>query len=192
VVTSVVHRGDSAEVQLEAVDEKGEFLNFLDANAGVVSPDKSQSVLRLQQVGPGRYRGAFPADEQGAYLVGVAERKDQKLVGSEVASLVIPYSPEHRVLQANEALLRDLVAVSGGRAPAAPADNFTQDRHRVPVWVDAWPYLLALALLLFIPDVAFRRLWRWGRQTANGGTASGSGVASVPVIGKFGARARRP
>jgi Mg-chelatase subunit ChlD len=193
VVTSVVHRGDTAEVQLEAVDEKGEFLNFLDANAGVVSPDKSQSVLRLQQVGPGRYRGAFAADEQGAYLVGVAERKDQKLVGSEVASLVIPYSPEHRVLQANEPLLRDLVTVSGGRAPAAPGDNFTQDRQRVPVWVDAWPYLLALALLLFIPDVAFRRLWRWGRQP--GGGASGSprpAPASVPVTGKFGARMRRP
>jgi Mg-chelatase subunit ChlD len=191
IVTSVVQQGDTAEVQLEAVDEKGEFLNFLDANAGVVTPDKTQSVLRLEQVGPGRYRGAFGAGEQGAYLVGVAERKDQKLVGSEVASLVIPYSPEHRALEANQPLLRDVVALSGGTAPATAADNFTADRRRVPVQVDAWPYLLAAALLLFLPDVALRRmLWRGARNGAGSGRGDG-GSASAPVTGRFGARARR-
>ncbi|MFB3819050.1 MAG: VWA domain-containing protein [Candidatus Methylomirabilales bacterium] len=191
VVTSVVQRGPQAEVQLEAVDEKGEFLNFLDANAGVVSPDRTQAVLRLEQVGPGRYRGAFDATEQGAYLVGVAERKDQKLVGSEVASLVIPYSPEHRALEANEPLLRDVVALSGGAAPVEPAHNFTEERTAAVVWVDAWPYLLALALLLFLPDVAMRRLWGWKRGVADGGGSGPAPAASMPVTGRFGARMRR-
>ncbi|MEK7221309.1 MAG: VWA domain-containing protein, partial [candidate division NC10 bacterium] len=204
VVTSVVQRGGRGEVQLEAVDAKGEFVNFLEANAGVVYPDKTQGVLPLVQVGPGRYRGAFPAGEQGAYLVGVAERKDQKMVGSEVASLVVPYSPEHRALSVNEGLLRDLATLSGGAAPSQPGQSFTQNRRKARGWIEAWPYLLGLALLLFLPDVAIRRLqlrgrlWRslsarsGPRPTGPGGATGGAeGDAAGHVAARFGGRGRR-
>jgi hypothetical protein len=174
------------------VDEKGEFVNFLDANAGVVTPDKRQSVVRLEQVGPGRYRGRFPAADEGAYVVGVTERKDQKLLGSEVGSLVVPYSPEHRALQPNEGLLRDVAALSAGAAPAEPGQNFTESRRTAQVRVEAWPYLLALALLLFLPDVALRRLWfGWARARAAAGGEGPAPPPSVPVTGRFGTRARR-
>ncbi len=196
VITSVVQRGGSGEIQLEAVDAKGEFVNFLEANAGVVYPDKRQGVLPLVQVGPGRYRAAFPAADQGAYLVGVAERKDQKMVGSEVASLVVPYSPEHRALSVNEGLLRDLTTISGGAAPAQPAQNFTQQRKKVRVWIEAWPFFLALALLLFLPDVAIRRLrfrGAIGRGVAGrrDGEPSGGAASVVPAAARFGGRGRR-
>jgi Mg-chelatase subunit ChlD len=195
VVTSVLHRDGQGDIQLEAVDAKGEFVNFLEATAGVVYPDKTQGVLPLTQVGPGRYRGAFPAREQGAYLVGVAERKDQKMVGSEVGSLVVPYSPEHRALALNEGLLRDLTTISGGAAPTQAGQAFTQSRRKMRVWVEAWPYLLGLALLLFLPDVAIRRLqlrgW-FGRGTPpSAGPASASLGPSVPPAARFGARMRR-
>jgi len=196
VVTSVIQRGGRGEIQLEAVDAKGEFVNFLEANAGVVYPDKTQGVLPLVQVGPGRYRGAFPAAEQGAYLVGVAERKDQKTIGSEVASLVVPYSPEHRALAVNEGMLRDVAMLSGGASPARPAENFTQNRQKVRIWIEAWPYFLALALLLFLPDVAIRRLrfrgavgrGLTGRRAGGSSTAAGS---VVPAAARFGGRGRR-
>jgi len=196
VVTSVAQRGGSGEIQLEAVDAKGEFVNFLEANAGVVYPDKTQRVLPLVQVGPGRYRGAFPAADQGAYLVGVAERKDQKMVGSEVASLVVPYSPEHRALSVNEGLLRDLTILSDGAAPARPGQSFTQHRKKVRVWIEAWPYFLALALLLFLPDVAIRR-WRFRGAPGRGvtgrraGESSGTAGSVVPAVARFGGRGRR-
>jgi Mg-chelatase subunit ChlD len=195
VVTAVVHRDNQGDILLEAVDAKGEFVNFLEATAGVVYPDKTQGVLPLTQVGPGRYRGAFPAREQGAYLVGVANRKDQKMVGSEVASLVVPYSPEHRALSLNEALLRDLTTLSGGAAPTQAGQAFTQNRRKMRVWVEAWPYLLGLALLLFLPDVAIRRLqlrgW-FGRTPAGprGPSPTPPGPSAAPAA-RFGARMRR-
>jgi uncharacterized membrane protein len=203
VVTTVRQRGGEGDIQLEAVDEKGEFVNFLDSNAGVIFPDKQQQVIPLEQVGPGRYRGTFGASDEGAYLVGVAERKDQKMVGSEVASLVIPYSPEHQTLSINEPLLRDVASLADGTPLAQPGDSFTQHRRKVRVWVEGWPYLLAAALLLFLSDVAVRRLWlrgRWGRGQAargdgrsaasNGGlTRSGRGSAT-PAAARFGARRR--
>jgi Ca-activated chloride channel homolog len=204
VVASVLQRGGRGEIQLEAVDQKGEFVNFLEANAGVVFPDKTQGVLPLPQVGPGRYRAAFPAVDQGAYLVGVAERKDQKVVGSEVASLVVPYSPEHRALSVNESLLRDLATISGGAAPAQAGQSFTEHRRKARVWVEAWPYLLGLALLLFLPDVAIRRLqlrgrfWR-GFPGSRAGRPPGTdgepvdrkGEPAGQVAARFGTRGRR-
>jgi len=202
VVASVVQQDGRGEIQLEAVDEKGDFINFVEANTGVVLPDKTQHVLPLTQVGPGRYRGSFEAADQGAYLVGVSERKDQKLIGSEVASLVVPYSPEHRALAVNEGLIRDLVTVTGGAFPTAPEQAFTEHRRKAHVRVDAWPYLLGLALLLFLPDIALRRFWvRGGRAHAPSGGGSsaglgwfrtGSGVGSKhAVAGRFGGRGRR-
>jgi hypothetical protein len=202
VVASVVQHEGRGEIQLEAVDEKGDFINFVEANTGVVLPDKTRQVLPLVQVGPGRYRGAFEAVDQGAYLVGVSERKDQKLLGSEVASLVVPYSPEHRALAVNDGLLRDLVTISGGAMPSAPAQVFTQNRRQARVRVDAWPYLLGLALLLFLPDIALRRFWlrrggppRAPREMPPSGAgwfrASSGGTQNSPMAGRFGSRGRR-
>jgi uncharacterized membrane protein len=199
VVASVVQQGERGEIRLEAVDEKGDFINFVEANTGVVRPDKARQVLPLAQVGPGRYRGSFEAAEQGAYLVGVSERKDQKLLGSEVASLVVPYSPEHRALAVNEGLLRDVVAIAGGAFPTTPAEVFTQARREARIRVDAWPYLLGLALSLFLPDIALRRFWRRGGRasgrSAPGGTGwfrPGPGSSTrTPMVERFGARGRR-
>lgn len=201
VVTSVMQRDGRGEIQLEAVDQKGDFVNFLEANAGVVFPDKIQRVLPLQQIGPGRYRATFDASNEGAYLVGVAERKEQKMVGSEVASLVIPYSPELRALSTNEPLLRDVAALSGGAAPSQPGDIFTQHRRPARVWVEAWPQLLALALFLFLLDVAIRRFWLrgWGPgrsarrdvKRPGAGTAPWAGGPASPMATRFGNRGRR-
>jgi hypothetical protein len=196
VVASVVQTGDRGQVQLEAVDEKGDFINFVDAAMGVVAPDKTQRVLPLTQIGPGRYQGGFDSDGEGAYLVGVSERKDQRLLGSEVASLVVPYSPEHRALAVNEGLLRDLVTLSGGAAPTEPGHVFTQNRRQARVRMETWPYLLGLALLLFLVDVALRRFGMRGalgsRTTSPGLFATGSAAsARVPMAGRFGGRRRR-
>jgi hypothetical protein len=195
VAATVLERGGEGEVLLEAIDEKGEFINFLEANAGVVFPDKSQRVLPLDQVGPGRYRASFPATDQGAYLVGVSQRRERKAAASEVASLVVPYSPEHRALAVNEPLLREMAALTGGAFPATPAENFTRERRTARVWVEGWPYLVGLALLLFLPDVALRRFWPHGlwRRGAGGQAATGGqgGGAPTPVVGRFGARGGR-
>jgi hypothetical protein len=149
----------------------------------------------LAQVGPGRYRAAFEAAEQGAYLVGVSERKDQKLLGSEVASLVVPYSPEHRALAVNEGLLRDLATISGGGFPATPAQVFTENRRSARVRVDAWPYLLGLALLLFLPDIALRRFRVRGSAALRGAGGPGwfqpAGQPATPMVERFGSRRGR-
>jgi uncharacterized membrane protein len=185
ITTAVQYRDGRGVVTVEAVDQKGEFINFLDTQVGVVYPDQRRAVLELTQVGPGRYQGGFEAGDQGAYLVGVAQRRDNKTVGSEIGSLVVPYSIEHRALAANESLLRQVVAATGGGLLTGPSQAFGHNRQGGLRLVDLWPWLLAAAALVFVADVAARRLplrqalrerWRRsGRGAGPGAAAPGAG-----------------
>src|SRR5437870_13838863 len=63
--TAVVARHDrTGEVIVDAVDSKGEFINFLDSQVGIVSPNRERRVIDLEQVGPGRYRRRFEAEQE--------------------------------------------------------------------------------------------------------------------------------
>jgi hypothetical protein len=157
-VTKVEREDGQGIVTVEALDRKGEFLNFLDAQVGVVTPEKGRMVVPLQQVAPGRYRGAFPAPAEGVYLLGSSQRKDQKTVGSQLAGLVVPYAAELRELGTDEAFLQELSGVAGGGVLSRPEEAFQLSRRKARLHVDLWPWLAALVVLLMILEVAVRRL----------------------------------
>src|SRR6266404_2360576 len=102
-VATVSRTDNEGEVTVDAIDPKGEFINFLDSQVGVVAPDKYRTVVDLEQVGPGRYRGRFRAAQEGVYLVGMAQRRGDQMVGLQLAGLVVPYAQEFRDLGVDEA-----------------------------------------------------------------------------------------
>jgi uncharacterized membrane protein len=156
---AVVERRDGAgEIVLDAVDGKGEFINFLDSQVGVVAPNRERTVIDLEQVAPGRYRGRFPAGQEGVYLVGMAQRTNDRVLGSQLAGLVVPYAQELRELGVDEARLRELAELTGGSAFSDPRDVFTTARRESRVAVDIWPWLIGLVAVLLVPEIALRRL----------------------------------
>jgi len=157
-VASVARTDERGEVVVDAVDSKGEFINFLDSQVGVVSPDKQRTVVELEQVGPGRYRGRFPASQEGVYLVGMAQRRGEQMVGSQLAGLVVPYAQEFRDLGVDETLLRELSEITGGSALGQPGDAFAQQRRRSRLTLDLWPWLVGLVAVMLIPEIALRRV----------------------------------
>jgi uncharacterized membrane protein len=187
VVTHVAIRDGRGIVSLEAANPQGEFINFIEAEAGILGPDGSRTVMPLKQVAPGQYEGAFPAEEQGAYLIGVAQRREGTMIGSEIGSLVLPYSPEHRSRVVNQALLARLTSLTGGGFLEKAEDAFRLNRRLSRQPRDAWPFFLAAALLLFLAEVAARRLQRvrsgpaGGRGEQRGG---GPGMAVTIVRGR--------
>jgi len=163
------------EVTVDAYDEDGAFRNFLDGEARFIAPDLSVQTLPLQQVAPGRYRARAEAAENGAHLVAVFLRDAQgNPVGQATAEAAQPYSPEYRPSSGGQALLTELARVGRGTlldpvaAVAAPLSAgiwAPPDRPRL-VPHPQWPRLVVLAALLFLVDVAVRRLaWPlWRRQ----------------------------
>jgi hypothetical protein len=157
--TAVVQRTDTTgEVVVDAVDGKGEFINFLDSQVGVVSPTRERTVVDLEQIGPGRYRGRFPAPQEGVYLVGMAQRKNEQVVGSQLAGLVVPYAQELRDLGVDETLLRELAELTGGTALSDPREAFLKGRRQSRLSLEIWPWLVGLVAMLMVPDIALRRL----------------------------------
>jgi uncharacterized membrane protein/secreted protein with Ig-like and vWFA domain len=156
---AVVERQDEVgEVVVDAVDGKGEFINFLDSQIGVVTPNRERTVIDLEQIAPGRYRGRFPAPQEGVYLVGMSQRHNDRVVGSQLAGLVVPYAQELRELGVDEARLRELAELTGGGAFNDPREVFTTARRQSRVAVDIWPWLVGLVAVLMVPEIALRRL----------------------------------
>ncbi len=157
-VATVQRNDETGEVLVDAVNPRGEFINFLDSQVGVVAPNKQRTVIDLEQVGPGRYRGRFPADREGVYLVGMAQRQADQMVGSQLAGLVVPYSQEFKELGVDESLLRELSELTGGGVLAQPRDAFLQARRRSRLTLDLWPWLVGLVAVMLIPEIALRRV----------------------------------
>ena len=169
-VARVERRDDTGEILVDAVDGKGEFINFLDSQVGVVAPNRERTVIDLEQVGPGRYRGRFPAAQEGVYLVGMAQRRGEQVIGSQLAGLVVPYAEELRDLGVDELLLREMADLTGGTALTDPREAFLQSRRQSRIAVEVWPWLVGFVALMMVPEIAVRRL---------GGGAIGSLLARL-------------
>ena len=176
-VALVERHDDVGEVVVDAIDGKGEFINFLDAQVGVVAPNRERTVIDLEQVAPGRYRGRFPAPQEGVYLIGMAQRRDERVVGSQLAGLVVPYAEELRDLGVDEAALREMSELTGGGPLNDPREAFLKSRRQSRIAVDIWPWMVGLVAVLIVPEIALRRLgpavflWiaRIGRRRRDGG-----------------------
>ncbi|MDQ7825539.1 MAG: VWA domain-containing protein, partial [Candidatus Eremiobacteraeota bacterium] len=148
------HEGEKCTIRLEAQDEEGEYLNFLEFSARVITPDLSPLDASLHQVGPGAYEGSFKALASGSYIVNIREKGG----GGKTCALSIPYSPEYRDYNPNTFLLHRLAESTGGRYNPKPAEIFTHPRKKAHRAVEIWETLLLSALLLFPLDVGLRRV----------------------------------
>jgi hypothetical protein len=165
------------QISVEALDENGNYRNFLNLQTVVVSPEGERQTVRLEQTGPGHYEAAFPTKEVGAYLMNLMELQDGQLRGSQVVGASVNYSPEFTEPEPNLNLLRRLAEAGGGEvlSPTNPADNsFRLGRQETYQPRDLWEWLLRTAVILFTVDVGVRRIqldpdemrraWLWVRR----------------------------
>lgn len=155
-----VEKGEGL-INVEAVDEQGNYRNFLNLQAAVVSPKGERQTVRLEQTGPGHYEARFPTKQVGAYLLNLMDIKDGQLRGSQVVGASVNYSPEFNATEPNMNLLRRLAESGSGKMlePTVPSLNpFSHDRRKTYQPRDLWETLLKLAIVLFTLDVAVRRI----------------------------------
>lgn len=159
---TVEANGEQAGLVVDALGLAGEtYLNLYEMEANIISPGGQVYSTTLQQTGPGRYEAAFTPGEQGAYLIRVTGRAEDEAGGTAAATIgwVQSYSPEYRSLEPDPAQAVRLANAAGGRvAGSEPGEAFAHTlasrRGRNP----AWPWLLALAVILLPVDVGVRRL----------------------------------
>jgi uncharacterized membrane protein len=168
-----VDKGEG-QISVEALDNNGNFRNFLTLEAVVVSPKGERQTVQLQQTGPGHYDTKFPTKEVGAYLINLLDKKDGKLQASQVLGASVNYSPEFNAVEPNLNLLQRIAEAGGGRFLdlANPGMNpYEIGRKKTYQPRDLWEWLLRFAIILFLADVAIRRIQidraEWLKATEN-------------------------
>jgi hypothetical protein len=185
-IRSGVGEDGRAVVEVEALSDGGAFADFLAGEGVVIDPDGTVRRLALQQIGPGRYRGEFQVEQEGAYLVNAvfadAEGGEAEAMSVQ-AAIAVPYRKEFATTRDNRTLLEMVADRTGGRV-FDPAENldandpFERQGLEMPMSpTRIWDVVVVVCAGLFLVDVAVRRLsFERERRTAAAAARSGSAV----------------
>lgn len=169
--------GTSSELQLETGVKGGEghavvsaehlpfrWQGTLTLSGRLTRPDFSSEPLRLQRTAADRFEATFSAEAPGTYLVSVPYEYgagDEGGRGVLRGGLVVNYSAEYRTLRDNSGALAEIARRTGGRVldvNDAGAVFETGSIRPVHVRSPFWDDLVRLTLVLFLLDVAVRRI----------------------------------
>lgn len=162
-VTTSVQDG-KGRIQVEALDANAATIDFMQIRGMLVPPGGQGQPIQLTQSGPGRYEGEFDARDRGNYVLDLRYEMGSgpdAQRGALQTGLSVSYSPEYRDARPNLPLLEELRSRTNGRAlgPETAAEAF--DRGSLPTAEtrrSIWEDLIRWMLLLFLLDVAIRRI----------------------------------
>lgn len=156
-------QGRQVNIGVEAIDAKGNFMQFAHIDAQVIEPDMSTHLLELAQVGPGQFKSQFQAAVSGSYIVNLRYRKLAETKTHLMQTPVtVPFAPEFRDLVDNAALLAEVTAITGGRILSSdPTQTKLFDYSGLKFPETQLPMtrlLMLIWLSVFLLDVAVRRI----------------------------------
>lgn len=138
--------------------ESREFGKSASSSATVLKPDLSKQELILKPTVPGRYEADFYGGDPGVYFVSVKQEQADGLVKTASRAVAVSYSPEYSNSGLDQEFLGKLLQSGGGAILSRPEEVFADNLRPVTGVIALWPYLLMIALVLFLLDIAVRRL----------------------------------
>ncbi|MEE9150069.1 MAG: VWA domain-containing protein [Candidatus Tectomicrobia bacterium] len=174
-VRTDVHEGQGI-VQADVYDVRGRFVNNLELEGKVLTPNQETIPVSFTQTAPGSYQGRFAMRGQGEYLLTLVGQHDKTTLGPKTVGVAVPYSPEYLGLDINFGLLNRLAERTGGQVlrPDMPAEAaevlFATPGQSLSALRDYWPWFVMLALCLFVGEIAIRQIllpasWAARRQS---------------------------
>lgn len=161
---SIEREGGEFVLRADAVDALGRFAGGIEGEAVVSAPDGSGAKIALKKIAPGRFEARWLAAMTGAYHVQVTFTKSGEVVDRQALSATAGYPAEFLPAAPNVYLLGALANETGGALNPSPSALW-EDKRRAMEDRELWPWLAALALLLFVGDVALKR-WPRPARTA--------------------------
>jgi uncharacterized membrane protein len=132
----------------------------LDAIAIATIRDSGGNVTMqpLQRTDETTFRARVPVAAAGAYWVAVQVEDPSGTMASGSGGVIAGYADEFAFRDPDPALANDVAAATSGRVDPAPHTAFDAAPVRGDAATPLWPWLAALALALFLADVALRRI----------------------------------
>jgi hypothetical protein len=159
----------------------GPFPAFGDGSltARIRTPIGDTVVVPLQPNPDGTFSGRTPAGVPGTYWASVVGQVlgSEQVLGS--SATVSGYSAEYGLGEADPSLAAEIANETGGRVGPAPEAVFEPTDRRGSAGIPVWPWLVGVALALFLVDVALRRLSLGTEEVV---VASAVAVPEPPVV----------
>lgn len=151
--------GSQTHLTVDSLNSTGEFLNNARTTLTIIDPKLSTRSLTMQQTAPGRYMAVFETPTSGTWNLQFTQTRDGQIVHQQSRGMVVGYADELRLQPTNSRLLQSLAESTGGSFQPEPGSVFEpRPSESAASPRPLWPWLLSLAALLFVLDVAFRRL----------------------------------
>lgn len=151
--------GARARLLVNAQNDAGEALNGLAVVASVLAGDNSAQALTLTQTAAGEYSVPFPTAQEGTYLLSISAQGTDGNVLQTRTAWVQGYSAEYDGAPPNLDLLLRLAEIADGQdLRADPAQAFAPPLVPQVARTPLWEALLWLALVLWLLDVAWRKV----------------------------------
>jgi Ca-activated chloride channel family protein len=158
VVMQVDYKNRHALVSLDSIDAAGRFVNQADTELTVIDPQFGNRKLEMTQTAPGRYVAEFDTPYPGSYHLEFAQKLQGNVLYHQSRGLAVGYPDELRLKPTNTELLQSIARETGGRFDPKPEAIFAATDRAAQRATPLWPYLVAAAALLFVLDVALRRI----------------------------------
>lgn len=151
--------GARHRISIDALSASGSFLNQMNMTLTLIDPDLRNQEVVVPQTAPGRYSVDVEMKTPGAWQMRVAQSLNGRLISQQSRGVVVGYPSELRLMPTNEELLRQVASTSEGVYSPSPDAVFDAIANRTAAKpTPVWPYCLMAAMLLFVLDVALRRL----------------------------------
>ncbi len=129
-------------------------------SAYLVSLKGEKIEVPLDRIGWGKYRGRVKTNLFGKFVLNIREKEGKQYSHRLSRGIVIPrFLDEYRQFGANEQLLRRIAQLSGGEFNPQTTQPLLATTSDTAPYVPIWQYLVGIALILFVSEVALRKWW---------------------------------
>ncbi|WP_407407762.1 VWA domain-containing protein [Peribacillus sp.] len=148
--------GEETVINLESSTQ-----NHLPVSANVVSEKGEEVDVNTKLIAPGKYEVIMPK-QSGMYFLSIKQDTKGGSTNLYQTGFTVPYSEEYLQQGLNKALIKELLAVSGGQELKDESEAFRplQNTSRQEQSISSW--LLLSAFLLLFCEIAVRR-FGWHR-----------------------------
>jgi hypothetical protein len=153
-------QGDRVHVSVDALDPLGQTLPDLTGSVMLLAPGGKETPVSMEWSAPGRLEAFLPLEGQGPWQIQATIKSRDRLVASQFDAIASDYPVEFLFRPINRPLIESLAKETGGKFSPTAKDIQTSAPPSRPLRIDLWPWLVGLALLLFLLDVGLRRLSR--------------------------------
>lgn len=146
---------EGGKANITIVDNKN--AEEMKTKATIITPSNENVEIELYPIAPGKYSASLDLKESGVYMINGKQFKNGEVTSAVNTGYAMQYSPEYKI-GSGKNVIENLIKETEGKIIIQAKEVFQGEIKDKKGQLDLTPYLLAISLLLFLLDVAIRRL----------------------------------